>query len=338
MLDRQPTRRMVVTSVPFTLGDAEALGARTSASHVPAIVGRLQERFSVTPDTRTVWVVHGRNTDARDALFTFLRSLNLRPLEWAQAVRATGSGAPYIGDVLDKAFEAAQAVVVLFTPDEIAYLRSEYASGPGDDQTQPAAQARPNVLFEAGMAFGRHPERTILVEMGQVRAFSDVEGRHAVRLDNDLPGRKELAQRLQTAGCDVDLSGDDWLTAGDLSAPQAPAVNMGRRIPGNRPRGAQLDARYIPRDRGGRLQITNTGSVPLFKVDVDLDEEQTRELSINSDLPIPRLPPGKTATLLAFASRSLGGNNPDYMEIVLRAETEEGSEVAEDVFLDLLGT
>lgn len=292
----------------------------------------------MTPEPRTVWVVHGRNTDARDGLFAFLRSLNLKPLEWTQAVQATGSGAPYIGDVLDKAFEAAQAVVVLFTPDEIAYLRSEYASGPDDDQTQPAAQARPNVLFEAGMAFGRHPERTILVEMGQVRAFSDVEGRHAVRLDNALARRKELAQRLQTAGCNVDMSGDDWLSAGDLTAPQAPAVNMGRRLPGNRPRGAQLDARYIPRDRGGRLQITNTGSVPLFKVNVDLDDQNARELSIHSDLPIPRLPPGKTATLIALASRSLGGSNPDYMEIVLRAETEEGSEVTEDVFLDLLGS
>lgn len=292
----------------------------------------------VTPDPRTVWVVHGRNAEARQGLFAFLRSLNLNPLEWAQAVQATGSGAPYIGEVLDKAFEAAQAVVVLFPPDEIAYLRREYSSGPDDDQVQPAAQARPNVLFEAGMAFGRHPERTILVEMGQVRAFSDVEGRHAVRLDNGASKRKELAQRLETAGCEVDLSGDDWLTAGDLNTPPAPAVNMGKRLPGNRPRGAQLDARYISRDRSGRLQITNTGSVSLFKVDVDLDEAQARALTIYGDLPIPRLPPGKTATLLAFASRSLGGDNPDYMEIVLRAQTEEGSEVTEDVFLDLLGT
>lgn len=292
----------------------------------------------MTADPRTVWVVHGRNMDARDSLFTFLRSLNLRPLEWSQAVRATGSGSPYIGDVLDKAFEAAQAVVVLFTPDEIAYLRGEYASGPEDDQTRPEPQARPNVLFEAGMAFGRHPERTILVELGQVRAFSDVEGRHAVRLNNDQRRRKELAQRLQTTGCDVDLSGDDWLTAGDLSPPPAPAVNMGKRLPGNRPRGAQVDARYIARSKGGRLQITNTGSVPLFNVDVELDEGDARELSLHGDLPIPRLPPGKTATLPALASRSLGGNNPDYMEILLRAETEDGTELSEEVFLDLLGS
>lgn len=292
----------------------------------------------MTADPRTVWVVHGRNMDARQALFTFLRSLNLRPLEWSQAVEATGSGAPYIGDVLDKAFEAAQAVVVLFTPDEIAYLRGEYASGPDDDQTQPQPQARPNVLFEAGMAFGRHPDRTILVELGQVRAFSDVEGRHAVRLDNDQRSRKELAQRLQMTGCAVDMSGDDWLTAGDLTPPSAPAVNMGKRLSGNRPRGARLDARYIARSKGGRLQITNTGSVSLFNVDVEFDDDKTGEIGLHGDLPIPRLPPGKTATLPALAGRSLGGNNPDYMEIVLRAQTEDGTEVAEEVFLDLLGS
>ncbi len=39
----------------------------------------------------------------------------------------TGKGSPYIGEVLDHTFEAAQAVVVLLTPDEITYLRAEYA-------------------------------------------------------------------------------------------------------------------------------------------------------------------------------------------------------------------
>ena len=289
-------------------------------------------------DPRVVWVVHGRNEKARLELFTFLRALGLHPLEWSQAVQATGSGAPYIGEVLDEAFDAAQAVVVLFTPDEIAYLRGEYASDAEDEQTQPAAQARPNVLFEAGMAFGHHPNRTILVELGRVRPFSDVEGRHAVRLSNDQRSRKELAQRLQTAGCNVDMSGDDWLSAGDLTPPPDPAINLGKRLPSSRPRGAQLDARYVARSKGGRLQITNTGSVELFHVDVDLGSDDNRVLSLHGDLPIPRLPPGKTATIPAIASRSLSGNHADYMEIVLTAETEAGTEVMEDVFIDLLGS
>ncbi len=37
-------------------------------------------------------------------------------------MRPTGKGSPYIGEMLDAAFGAAQAVVVLQTPDDVAYL------------------------------------------------------------------------------------------------------------------------------------------------------------------------------------------------------------------------
>ena len=131
---------------------------------------------------RKVFVVHGRNELARVAMFEFLRSIGLQPIEWSQAVAATGEASPYIGTVLDSAFEAAQAVVVLMTPDEIAYLRDEYSSDDSDPEREPAAQARPNVLFEAGMAMGRDPTRTVLVELGALRPFSDIAGRHTLRM------------------------------------------------------------------------------------------------------------------------------------------------------------
>ena len=175
---------------------------------------------------RKVFVVHGRNTEARTAMFTFLRAIGLAPIEWSEAVRLTGEGSPYIGRVLDAAFDAAQAIVVLLTPDDVAYLRREYASSDDDPEATPLAQARPNVLFEAGMAMGRNPGRTVLVELGQLRPFSDVVGRHAVRINGSAQRRKELAQRLQTAGCAVDLTGEDWLSVGDFTAPPPPGGGL----------------------------------------------------------------------------------------------------------------
>ena len=166
-------------------------------------------------DPKSVFVVHGRNAAARDAMFTFLRSIGLHPMEWAEAVQATGRPSPYTGEILTAAFERAQAIVVLFTPDDLAYLQP-HLQHPGDPahETTPTGQARPNVIFEAGLAMGRDEGRTVLVELGTVRPFSDVAGRHVIRINDGTERRQELAQRLQAAGCAVNLTGTDWHRAG----------------------------------------------------------------------------------------------------------------------------
>jgi predicted nucleotide-binding protein len=168
-------------------------------------------------DRKRVFVVHGRNVILRVALFQFLRSIGLNPLEWSQAIKQTGKASPYIGEVLDTAFSKAQAVVVLMTPDDEASLRAELRTANDPPyEVMPTPQARPNVLFEAGMAMGRSADRTILVEVGDLRPFSDVGGRHVVRLNNSTERRQELAQRLETAGCTVDLTGTDWHREGNF--------------------------------------------------------------------------------------------------------------------------
>src|SRR5262249_30810156 len=152
--------------------------------------------------------IHGRNSAARNAMFDFLRAAGLNPIEWGEAVKMTGKGSPYIGEVLDTAFANAQAVVALLTADDVAYLREEMQEAHDPDyEKNPTPQARPNVLFEAGMAFGRHPDRTIIVEIGQLRPFSDAAGKHAVRFRGTSENRTELRDRLKTAGCAVKDAG-----------------------------------------------------------------------------------------------------------------------------------
>ena len=168
---------------------------------------------------REVFIVHGRNLAARDALFEFLRSVDLHPLEWSEAISATGKASPYIGEILDAAFSSAHAVVVLFTPDDEARLAAPFrVEGDPPHETQLTGQARPNVLFEAGMAMARSQDRTILVELGNLRPYSDIGGRYTLRLDNSTQRRQELAKRLQSVGCLVNLEGTDWYTAGDFEA------------------------------------------------------------------------------------------------------------------------
>jgi predicted nucleotide-binding protein len=177
--------------------------------------------------SRDVFVIHGRDERLRAGMFDFLRSLDLSPMEWSRAVGLTGKSAPYVGEVLDAAFSNAQAVVVLLSPDDVARLRPELCG-----QAEPAHevnltyQARPNVLFESGMAMARHPDRTILVEIGALRPFSDVGGRHTIRMDNSPKKRQEIAQRLEKAGCPVNLSGTDWQTTGDMRPPEVSAIQQ----------------------------------------------------------------------------------------------------------------
>lgn len=175
------------------------------------------QEFRPAANAREVFVVHGKNLDAKDAIFQFLRAIGLDPLEWSVAVQSTGRPSPYIGEILEVAFSRAQAVLVLFTPDDEARLKEEFrlAADPVHE-TELTGQARPNVLFEAGMAMGRSEDRTVLVELGTLRPFSDVAGRHVIRLNNATQRRQELALRLRAAGCPVNLDGTDWHNVGDF--------------------------------------------------------------------------------------------------------------------------
>lgn len=303
----------------------------------------LSERSATLRDPRAVFVVHGRNDDLRRAMFDFLRSIDLKPMEWTRAVELTGVASPYIGQVLDAAFDHAQAVVVLMTPDEVAYLQTRYASDPTDPETDPAPQARPNVLFEAGMAMGRSPDRTALVEVGHVRSFSDVAGRHAVRLSNDTTSRQALANRLRTAGCPVDVTGTDWQTTGDFSAPPPPGdgLPLGRRVPSATPTrpAIKFDAAYHDRGKGGgRLQIINRGTETAYGITVAIPDDAA--LDLHGSDQIEKIPGGgKSVTLSVFnMGRLLGGaSHRSAFDITLSARTESGEKFTEEVFLDTKG-
>lgn len=169
-------------------------------------------------DPSMVFVVHGRNQKIRDGMFNFLRSLKLSPIEWTQAIQMTGKASPFVGEILETAFAAAQAVVVILTPDDEVKLKEEFLTN--DDESfekELFGQARPNVLFEGGMAIGRHPDRTVFVQVGKTKPFSDILGRHLLRLDDSAQKRQDLAMRLKSAGCSVDTSGTDWLTTGSFN-------------------------------------------------------------------------------------------------------------------------
>lgn len=190
-----------------------------------------QGKVEAEQHKQRVFVVHGRNEELRKSMFDFLRSIGLKPIEWSQAIQMTGEASPFIGDILDAAFLHAQAVVVLFNGDDEARLRLEYHTEKMPDyEKNLTPQSRPNVLFEAGLALGRFPKQTIIVEVGDLRPFSDIAGRHTIRLNNSTKTRQDVAQRLSIAGCKVDLSGTDWHQTGNFEAYTGRAENVEKPV------------------------------------------------------------------------------------------------------------
>lgn len=209
---------------------AELRGA-APAIHQPTVppiaAGRQTEpRKASLPGTtkvtrnNSIFVVHGRDSKLTDDMYAFLRAIGINPMEWNDAIKVAKGGAnPIVGDVINEAMKQVQAVMVLFSPDEDARLRTSFASerdkrnGLHTLQSQP----RPNVIFEAGLALGAHSEKTILVQVGEIRDISDIAGKHLVHLTNTAASRKGLAQRLEgKLKFKVNLSGDAWLSVGNF--------------------------------------------------------------------------------------------------------------------------
>ncbi|GLW94784.1 TIR domain-containing protein [Actinokineospora globicatena] len=164
-----------------------------------------------------VFLVHGRDSAVAMAMKQFLRSLGLAIVEREHIVNHLGTPNPYVGDIVREGFEIADAVVVLFTPDEVVSLRPDLVSDSDSElERAPQAQSCPDVYYEAGIADTVDRRRTVLVEVGRVKPFGDAAGRHVVRFDGTPSKRATLAGRLKTAGLPINTSGQDWLTDGDF--------------------------------------------------------------------------------------------------------------------------
>ena len=107
------------------------------------------------------------------------------------------------------------------------------------------------------MAFGRNPNRTLLIEVGRVKAFSDIAGRHVIRLTDSPENRQDVAERLQTAGCSVSTSGRDWMKQGNFS------ISRGKVPPVSGLDQEELSVKWVdlqyPNDVGLLAELKNQG-------------------------------------------------------------------------------
>jgi predicted nucleotide-binding protein len=174
----------------------------------------------VSTNNNSIFVVHGRDAQLNADMFAFLRAIGLDPLEWSQAIKSAKGANPHVDDVISNAMNRVQGVLVMFSPDEEARIKSKFviAADKKKGLDKLDSQARPNVIFEAGLALGAHSNKTLIVQVGEMREISDIAGKHLIHLSNDAASRKELAQRLKSKlKFKVDMTGNDWLKIGNFN-------------------------------------------------------------------------------------------------------------------------
>jgi predicted nucleotide-binding protein len=198
---RQRKVRLVSREPGFALAASQARAAKSRPAAAPTDV------------SREVFVIHGRDEQARKTMFELLRALDLRPQEWEPLVAATGSTLPNLNEVVTTGLSAgqAQAVVAILTPDDIVTLHPTLReAGDPADETSMVMQPRPNVLIELGMAMSAYRNRTIIVQLGRLRRIADLDGLSVIRFDGSGTAIGKLVERLKLAGCAVDDTGSDW--------------------------------------------------------------------------------------------------------------------------------
>jgi hypothetical protein len=190
--------------------------SKEQGTHLPPyVVQPYLIRTGGTVANNKVFLIHGRDSRAVESMKDLLLAAGLSPIEWQEACNWTAKPNPHNLEVVRAGLEHAQALLVLFTPDEEVTLRGQFVPKPdarreGDLGHQP----RPNVLVEAGMALAIDERRTVIVEIGTMRDISDLQGLNVLRFDGSGPQRQTLMDRLMLAGCTPRLTGGAFLTKG----------------------------------------------------------------------------------------------------------------------------
>ncbi len=145
------------------------------------------------PSPKEIFVIHGRNNEAKETVARFLQNLGLTPVILHEQ--------PNQGRTIIEKFERHAQVgfaVALLTPDDVGALKNE------EKNLKP--RARQNVVFELGYFLGRlGRERVCALTKGNVELPSDYDGVVYISLD-DGGWKMNLIRELKNADFNVDAN------------------------------------------------------------------------------------------------------------------------------------
>lgn len=196
---------------------AGTLGYREPPSTITVDEPVSSVRLPPVRDASKVFVVHGRDLRPVGILRRYLLFLGLHVMAWSEAVALTEKSQPHTYDIVKAGIDHAAAVIVIFSPDDLARVKDDFSESSDDPDRTLQGQPRQNVTLEAGMAFATAPDRTIFLRSGSTRGISDIAGFNWVSLNGTWDSRADLKSRLEKAGAAVRLGA--YNLADDLTGP-----------------------------------------------------------------------------------------------------------------------
>lgn len=154
-----------------------------------------EHKSHTLPSGEEIFIVHGRDEEAAQAVARFLDKLGLNPVILHEK--------PSQGRTIIEKFEHHAKVgfaVVLLTPDDVGAFQG--------NETNLKPRARQNVVLELGYFLGRlGRNRVCALKKGDVEIPSDYAGVMYIPLDNPGGWKIELVKELKSAGLNFDETG-----------------------------------------------------------------------------------------------------------------------------------
>lgn len=145
---------------------------------------------------KRAFIIYGRDVSAYDQLGKFVSAIGLQQLSFEEVAGRTATS--FVADIVTQGIREADVVIAFFTPDEQAVLFDPVTGSYLDSDETSRWQARPNVIFEAGLASGVSREKTVIVTLGtDVRLLSDLHGIYYVDL-KDRRAKEILRRKIES--------------------------------------------------------------------------------------------------------------------------------------------
>ena len=164
-----------------------------SQAHVPPVVGSVAVGVPIARNKRKVFIVHGRDNEAKQEVARFLSGIGLEPI----ILHEQASAGMTIIEKIERYANDADFALVLYTP-------CDHGRGAHEPKISARNRARQNVVFEHGYLMAKlGRENVCALVKGELETPNDISGVVYVSFDGYGGWKIEVTKELQACGYKV---------------------------------------------------------------------------------------------------------------------------------------